>query len=391
MEYPNISPLYDAFGRQRVSSPNTIWESSFLYDLQPLLFEQATTGTGTITHSATNSCAVLSAGGTGTASMQSYRYIRYQPGKSQLIKITFNLNATVAGSTKRIWYGDGANGIYLERTASGVRIGKISSTDEPDEVIEQDDWNVNSFTSGAYVLDTTKNQILVIDAQWLGVGRVRVGFVFFGSVFWAHTFNHSNNSLYPYTKSFTLPIKAEISGTAADSMHFICSSVESEGGVENEPGFTFTQEGTVTAASGARTHILSIQPRTTFNSIANRSLLILESIDVLVTGANPIEWELTYGNVLTGTTTFNDVNATYSGVQFNTLGTTGTPAIIAASGFVAASGAIKSSVSAILNQRYPLTLDAAGVVRSLGRASLCVTGIGGTSACRATMTWREVR
>lgn len=391
MEYPVISPLYDAFGRQRVSSPNTIWESSFLYDLQPLLYEPITTGSGTVAHSATNSCATLSTGGTGAAALQSYRYIRYQPGKSQLIKVTFNMGTTKAGTTKQIWYGDTANGFCFEVTSTGCRFKRVSSSDEPDLTVEQADWNVNTFMAGPMMLDTTKNQILVIDAQWLGVGRVRVGWAMSGTVFWAHTFNHANASDYVYVKQFTLPIRANITGTQTDSMAFICSSVESEGGVENEPGFTFTVEGTATAGSGTRTHILSIQPKTTFNSIANRSLIILESIDLVITGTNPIEWELTYGNVLTGTTTFTDVNTTYSGVQFNTLGTTGTPAIVAASGYVVASGAVKSSVSAILNQRYPITLDAAGAVRALGRASLCVTGIGGTSACRATMTWREVR
>lgn len=230
MEYPVISPLYDAFGRQRVSSPNTIWESSFLYDLQPLLYEQITTGSGAVAHSSNNSCATLSTGGTGAAAMQSYRYIRYQPGKSQLIKITSTMRATKAGTTKQIWYGDTVNGICFEVTSTGCRFKRVSSSDEPDLTVEQADWNVNTFMTGPMMLDTTKSQILVIDAQWLGVGRVRVGFAMNGTVFWAHTFNHANASDCVYLKQFTLPIRASITGTQADSMDLICTSVESEGG-----------------------------------------------------------------------------------------------------------------------------------------------------------------
>jgi hypothetical protein len=74
---------------------------------------------------------------------------------------------------------------------------------------------------------------------------------------------------------------------------------------------------------------LSLQPKTTFNSIANRSKIIIENIEFLVTGNSPVYYEVCLGDTITGTTTFNDVNATYSGMQFNTAGTTsGTPALV---------------------------------------------------------------
>lgn len=38
-----------------------------------------------------------------------------------------------------------------------------------------------------------------------------------------------------------------------------------------------------------------------------------------------------------------------------------------------------------------MTLDAAGAVRPLGTLSVVATGIGGTSACRAVLNWREIR
>jgi hypothetical protein len=36
-------------------------------------------------------------------------------------------------------------------------------------------------------------------------------------------------------------------------------------------------------------------------------------------------------------------------------------------------------------------LNAAGAVRANGTITLLVTGIGGTSACRAIMNWKEIR
>jgi hypothetical protein len=115
-------------------------------------------------------------------------------------------------------------------------------------------------------------------------------------------------------------------------------------------------------------------------------------VDVVVTGNNPVKWELCLSDVITGTTTFADVNATYSATEFNTAGTTsGAPAIVIAQGFVAASSQAKQAVSARVAMRYPITLNVAGAARSLGTLTVLVTGIGGTSATRAVLNWREIR
>jgi hypothetical protein len=157
-------------------------------------------------------------------------------------------------------------------------------------------------------------------------------------------------------------------------------------------GYTFAQEGTATAGNGTRTHILSLRPNTTFNSISNRARFELESVDVLVTGNAPVYWELCVGQAISGTTAFTDVNGTYSTMEYNTAGTiSGSPTIVIAAGYVAASAQTKSAAGKSITNRYPITLDAAGAVRALGTLTLIITGIGGTSATRATFNWREVR
>ena len=242
-------------------------------------------------------------------------------------------------------------------------------------------------------LNLDKTHILVVDFQSLYVGRVRMGFDIEGQIIFCHEFTHANIDLFPYIQSANLPIRCGMtgSGTVSATMNFICCSVVSEGGQENVSGYNFSQEGTVTAASGARTHALSLQPKTTFNSITNRTGFVLDSIEVLA-GANSVLWELCLGDVITGTTTFNDVNATYSGMQYNTLGTTsGAPSIVAASGYVASSASVRSSTNAQINNRYPITLNQAGAARALGRYTVLLTGIGGTSASRVTMNWKELR
>ena len=41
--------------------------------------------------------------------------------------------------------------------------------------------------------------------------------------------------------------------------------------------------------------------------------------------------------------------------------------------------------------KFPITLNAAGAVRSLGTVTVLVSGIGAASACQVSTRWREVR
>lgn len=392
----------DAFGRLRVSSPNSLFDSQLTYDLQPLLFEQVTNGSGaTVTHDATNRMALMTFSSTptgGKAFMQTYEHFRYRAGHSQLALITFLMGAGVANVVKFAGYSDGTEGIELQRSgASTVQLVLLSTTGNGNQTVAQASWNIDAFAGAGpsgKTLDLTKVQILVIDLQALYVGRVRVGFDIDGVVYWAHQFNHANAITTPYFKTANLPLRCGMTctGTVSATMNYICSTVQSENGEQSKEGYHFTQEGSTTAASGTKTHLVSIQPKTTFNSITNRTKIIIDSVDIIVTGNYPVHYEVCLGDVLTGTTTFNDVNATYSAVQYNTAGTTsGAPSIIMFSGHIAANNQSVGAVSQSIVMKYPVTLDVAGAVRPLGRVTVLVTGIGGSSACEGTINWTEVR
>lgn len=391
----------DAFSRWRVSEPNYVFDTNFQYDLQPLVFEAVTAETGaTVTHDATNRNALMTFSNTttgGKAYMQTYEWFRYQAGRSQMALLTFNFMGGVADTLKFVGYGDGNNGIQLELNGTQPRLALYSDTAKGDEFVNQADWNIDSLDGNGpsgLDLDFTKTQILIIDFQWLGVGRVRVGFDVDGLVYYCHEFKHANYQEVAYMQTANLPIRAGMTctGTVSTTMRFICASVSSEGGETDVGGYSFSVEGTGTAGNGSAVHILSIQPITTFNSITNRSKFVLESVDVVVTGANPVSWSLVLGQAISGTTAFSAVNATYSGMEFNTAGTlSGSPAIVIAQGYVAATNQTKQSVSTKLSNKYPITLDAAGAVRLNGRLTLYATGIGGTSATRCVFNWKEIR
>lgn len=389
----------DAFTNVPVAQPQTLFDAQFTYSLQPLLYEQVTSGTGaSITHDATNRCATMAfSSTTGSAYMQSYEYMRYQPGKGQRVFITFNMNGGIANVQKFARYGD-ANENYqfvLDGTTPKVQINTQGATGQ--QTASQANWNIDPLNGNGrsgITINFEKEQILVIDFQALYVGRVRFGFDINGMVYWVHYFNNANNTTKPYIKTANLPIACGMtsSASATTTMDFNCCSVISYGGVDATVGYGFSVEGTGTAGNNARAHILSIRPKTTFNSITNRTQIIIDNIDLIVTGNTAIKWELVLGQAISGATTFADVNTAYSTVEFNTAGTiSGDPAIVLASGYVTATAATKGSVSQNIVKRYPLTLDVAGNQRSLGTLSVIATGLGATSACRASLTWKEVR
>lgn len=392
----------DAFSRLRVSQSESIFDAQFTYNLNSLLFEQVTAESGAaIAHDTTNRCALLTFANTptgGKAYMQSYEWLKYQPGNGQLIFITFNFREHKANVTKFVGYGDvSSNGIHFISNGTALAWRILSDTTLGDETVTQANWNLDTLDghgASGITLDISKTQIAVTDLQALYVGRVRVGFDIDGVVVYCHEFLHANVSAYPYIQTATLPIVAGMTctGTVSTTMLFICCTVKSEGGVSDPSGLTFSAVGTVAAGNNTRTHILSVRPKTTFNSLANRIKFILENVDIIVIGNSPILWELCVGQAISGTTTYNDVNATYSAFEYNTAGTiSGSPAIVITSGYAAATAANKTSVNRTVTNRYPITLDAAGAVRAFGTLTLIVTGLGGESACRAIFNFKEIR
>lgn len=394
----------DAFSRLRVSQPQGLFDGQFTYNLLPLQFEAVTTngggGTATVAHDATNRCALhtFSSALTGAkAFLQSYEFIRYQPGKSQAAFVTFNFIETKANVLKFAGLSDGSNGIEFQLNGSTKQITLYSDTANGDQTVAQTAWNLDKMDgtgASGITLDITKTQILVVDFQALYVGRVRVGFDIGGAIYYVHQFVHANSAATPYIQYASLPIRCGMTSTdtVSTTMRFICSAVSSEGGQEENGGVPQTVEGTVTAASGADTHILSVRPKTTFNSITNRIKVVMDSVDIVVTGVQPVLWKVVIGQALTAPT-YADVNTTYSGCEAlaGTGTLSGTPALTILQGYVPASGTVKGTTSARFSTKIPITLNAAGTVRDNGTLTVLVQGVGGSSATRAILNWRELR
>jgi hypothetical protein len=395
-------PNVDAFGRLRVSTPDTLFDSRFRYNLDPLIYFTSTANGGAVAHDADLSSAVLSLDGTadGEAVVQSKQYHRYVPGKSQLVAMTSVFGSAVGTVVRRAGYFDANDGIFLEQngTTDVAFVRRTSTSGSPvDNRVAQSAWNLDrldgsgSVNPSGLTLDLSKGQILFVDFQWLGMGRVRVGFDIDGEMVVAHEFLNANALSVPFMKTGSLPVRWEISGDAAADMMATCATVQSEGGGEQHFGsqFSYTRPANVTAASGAQTHAFSLRPKATFNSITNRIPIRFLEFFNLAVGTNPVLVEVYYDTTVGGTPSWADVDATYSAMQVDTAGTPsgGVKVLSFFTGTQAGTGA-SVQVHDFLT-RHPLVLSMDGT--GFTNMTVYVTGIGGTSATRPGVIWEELR
>ena len=233
----------DAFGRQRVAAPYTLFDSAQRYSNRDDQWATQTTTGGSTTYNtnqSTSSLTVTNASG-ARVTRETLRVFPYQPGKSLLILATFVFDEGQTGLAQRVGYFNSQNGIFFSNKNGTNYIVKRTyiNGSASDVEIAQSDWNVDKLdgtTASGINIDVTKAQILFMDLEWLGVGQVRVGFVIDGNFYLAHVFRHANVLDTVYMTTASLPVRYEIenlTGTVVGStMKQICSTVMSEGGYE---------------------------------------------------------------------------------------------------------------------------------------------------------------
>lgn len=316
-----ISP--DAFGRTRVSDIFTLGDYKHLYAIDPNFIDASSNG-GTISFATNKACATLSTS-TATNSVaihQTKFYHHYQPGKSQLIFSSMKYGYPQRNVTKRTGYFDDRDGIYFEQVGSDTADGTTanSTTQTLNWVIRsytsgtatesnisttingipytykrrvpQSEWNVDKCDGtgkSGFNLDVSKTHLTYIDFQWLGVGRVRCGFVHDGQVIIAHEYYHSNILGEVYLANPNLPVRCEIRNTGTTpggSMDQICATVGSEGGyIESGIDFSVVAPTRATPTPGGTAlPLIAIRLKNTFLGYPNRISVRLNNISLYAEG-----------------------------------------------------------------------------------------------------------
>lgn len=388
----------DAFGRARMTTPYTLFESQHRY-LENSKWNTDTATGGTATHVPAESVVDLAV--TTTSGSRVYRETKrvfaYQPGKSLLIMTTFAMASPKTNLRQRVGYFSSLNGVYLENDGTYNYIVLRSQSLGTTTRIRQDAWNGDRFdgtgASGRNV-NVSKTQILWMDIEWLGVGDIRVGFVVDGGFVLAHTFHNDNEQTTTYMTTAILPIRYEIENTgttaSASTMKQICSTVISEGGFELSGfqrviGTPITSVYTLTTA-GTYYPLVSLRLKST----ALDDIVILSAISLLGSsnvGVN-YNWKLVTNDTITGGTWVSAGSS--STVEYNITGTGASGGDVLASGYTSSTTQSSQSVDIFKEALFKFQLERNSFTSTPYTLSLVVAADTNSAKIFGSMDWEEI-
>lgn len=390
----------DAFGRQRVSNPFTLFDSSHRFK-DNNLWVTATTGTATATFNANQGLVDLTVNNAENAEVvrETTKVFSYQPGKSLLVLNTFVMSPAKAGLRQRVGYYGAKNGIYLELDGSVLSFvkrsfvgGSLSNTS-----IEQSSWNIDTLDGNGpsgITLDISKAQILWMDIEWLGVGSVRLGFVIDGQFIHCHTIHHANIITSTYITTASLPLRYEIKNTTATSgsstMKQICSSVISEGGyglsgAQQAVGIPINAPRTLGTA-GTFYPVIGLRLKASGDLLD--AIVILTALSVMPISTGAYNWQIRAAGTITGGT-WTDAGAD-SAVQYNITGTSNSGGRILASGFFSASNQGTTQIDILKEALFKFQLERNSLTSTPYEITLVVASNSSDDTVVASMDWEEI-
>jgi hypothetical protein len=389
---------FDAFGRLRVSEPFTLFDSSHRFADNGLW----STGTATGGTAAFNSAQglvdldVTAASGSEVV-RETTKVFSYQPGKSLLVLNTFVMSPAKTNLRQRVGYYGAANGYYLELNDSTVSFVERSSVSGSlvNTPVAQASWNVdplNGSGPSGITLDLTKAQILFMDLEWLGVGTVRMGFIIDGNYYVCHKFNHANIITSTYITTASLPLRYEITNTAATAsssrLKQICSSILSEGGYELR-GLQQAVGTPITApkdlpTAGTLYPIVSLRlKQSRLDGIA-----IATAVSIIGNEAANFNWQLVSSGTTTGGT-WTSAGANTS-VEYNLTGTAFAGGRIIASGYFTATASTSVSIDILKAALFSNQLERNGLSGTPYEFTIALSSGANNKSVFASMDWEEI-
>ena len=281
--------------------------------------------------------------------------------------------------------GTSINPLNLVRRSSGAN---------PTVSVPQASWNLDTLDGSGgpsnpsgFNLKPKAVQILVIDFEWLGVGSVRVGFVFNGQIVYAHRFDCANIEQSVYMQTPNLPLRYEIdgsSGPGSGSLDCICGTVISEGGqAATGTPFGFDSPRSANVANNASTTLLSIRHR----GGQERITIIPTSVTSLTAGNGASVWEMRYNPTFSAPPSWGSARG-FCELSTPTVGVAAGQAT-PGSGDVIASGVFSSGAPSISLDLRSTTLTLGADVPGVSDViSLVVTNrSGGNEQYLAALNW----
>jgi hypothetical protein len=309
-------PNLDAFGRLRTAAVQNLIDIKHVYDKNPLQISEVTAGTATSIFNQEYARVRMSTSANNDLVIrQSKTHPIYQPGKSQLFQASFsnfqletNIIKRVGGftSTTASTYNSVFDGFFLESNGvtnvisfqiwrSGTTIYSAATTL----------WDDNGFDPTG--INWSNTNLMSVDYQWLGVGRLRFGLDIAGQLFYFTEHNCANNEPNVYMSSPNQPIRYEIRQIGAGSGYFdmICSQVSSEGALNGLYSTIGIQNSTTAdlGTSGTKYPYIGYRLKQSYKSVTSQ----YSSLSILNTSNDNYLVTIEYNPTLSVTPSWTDI------------------------------------------------------------------------------------
>lgn len=388
----------DFLSRLRVSQLDILQAWYFASTDHATQFNTSSSGGGTTTFNSNLASKRLTVGTTNGDNIivQGKRYLRYTPGRSHLVHISGIVGAKKTNVRQRWGFFDANDGFFFEQTGTDLNVVVRSSTSGSpvDDVISQSSWNLDPLDGtgpSGLTLDTSKHNLYIMDFIWHGAGGVRFGVILDNNtIVYAHIYAGSNIRAAPWIRTPNNPIRVELTntGTSASTtnLDFICTVVQKESTDPLFVPYKFSASRGTSAASvnTSGRAVLSIRPKTSFNSLTNR-VPILPTLVQVMTSSDDLYCQIFLNATLTGAS-FTSVNAN-SATEFDTAATTVTGGTLLYEFYVPSSNKSSETFSQKLEQ-IVLGLNIAGTTADIFTIRATSLG-GGNISTFAAMNWEE--
>jgi hypothetical protein len=401
IELPPIAT--DAFGRQRMSTPLTLFDSSHRYR-DNNLWSSLVVGAGSTVGFVTSQGLInmtVGVGSTASIIRETTKVFSYQPGKSLQVMNTFVMNAPKTNLHQRVGYYGADNGMYLELDGDTLYFVERSLSLGTESRISQHNWNIDTMLGMGHLnpsgitLDISKAQILWMDIEWLGLGTVRLGFVVDGKFIHCHSFHHANLITSTYITTASLPLRYEIANTgittSSSTLKQVCSSVISEGGYElrglQQAIGTPVQTPVDLTTAGTYYTVASIRLKKTPNRLD--AIVILTALSILgITNNATYNWQVRASGTSNGGT-WTDAGGD-SAVEYNIGGGTYTGGRILASGYTYGSNQGSTSVDILKEALFKFQLERDALTGTPYELSIVCASNANGADIHGSMDWEEI-
>lgn len=229
----------DAGGRSRVSQLTTLFDGKLVNNHSNLIFEQAGTGSHTISKS---NLMEVTAG--QWCVYQTKRFMGYFSGKSQMVEFTFDsFNPEEAVEKQCGYFSSNAvspydedyDGIYLSSEEGSISFN-VSNAGTLTQSVDITAWTGYDRLEEYKTVSNWGNfTVCILDFLWLGGAVARLWVKTSKGFILAHQFDYSGTAKGTFINSPMQPVRFQIrSSTGSGSFKYICSQAATEGSFEED-------------------------------------------------------------------------------------------------------------------------------------------------------------